>query len=370
MNIERVKQEFLQGFKDGSELGASVSVWKDGEEVMTLCEGYTNAEKTEKWTTETLAPVFSGTKGPAAATFILCLDEVGMDLDSEIRRVWREFPISGATFGDLISHQCGFAGLDKSVSAREYEEVISAIEEQEPLWEPMTAHGYHPRLVGFVQEEIVRRLTGESLGKNWRDKIAAPSDIDFWIGLPETEDHRMATLYGGAMTEEQLREDPFYRLIGKAGSIPNKAFKSPTGVQGAAGMNKPRNWHAGYAAMGGVGSARALAKFYQDAMGHLEGSLLTESIRSQFNARRVNGDDLVLCAPTSFGGGFMLDPVDENGNRTRELIGSDTNGFGHPGAGGCHAFADPTTGYSFAYVMNQMEVSVLPGEKVKRMLEN
>lgn len=365
MNLDLVRNHFLKGFAEGQELGGSVSVWKDGKEVLTLCEGFTDKSKEHQWDEDTITPVFSATKGPSAAVLIYCLEQSGLDLETKVRRVWSSFPVD-ATFGDLVSHQCGLAGVDVEVSADDYDAVIAAIEAQDPLWEPMEEHGYHPRLGGFMLDECVRRLTGKSLGEVWRQEVAEPLGIDFWIGLPESEDHRVATLYPGKMTSAQM-QDGFYSLIGKSGTIPNKAFRSPKGVQGATEMNKPHNWRQGYPAMGGIGSARGLAKFYQAAMGFL-GSPFTDSMRAQFNDRRVNGDDLVLCAPTSFGGGFMLDPIDEQGNKIRSLIGSDHYGFGHPGAGGSHAFADPSTGYSFAYVMNQMEVSVLPGEKVRRML--
>ena len=368
MNLDQIRAEFEAGFASGQEVGASVSVWKDGVEVMTLCHGHTDKSQTTTWSEDTIVPVFSATKGPAAATLMLCLDEAGMDLETEVRRVWPEFPVSGASFGDMISHQCGLCGVDGEYQALDYDGIIHAIETQEPLWEPLEEHGYHPRLGGFMQDECVRRLTGQTLGEVWRERVAEPLGIDFWIGLPESEHHRVATLYAGKMRPEQMKEG-FYGEIARAGTIVNTAFRSPKGVQGASEMNKPENWVAGYPAMGGVGSAAALAKFYQAAMGHLEGSPFRESIRSQFNERRVNGDDLVLCAPTSFGGGFMMDPVDADGQKVRSLIGTDQLGFGHPGAGGSHAFADPTSGYSFAYVMNQMEVSVLPGEKVKRMVQ-
>ena len=367
MRLDQIESSFRQGFKEGQEIGASVSVWKDGEEVLSLSEGVIDKDGSQPWTDKTIVPVFSATKGPSAATLILCLEESGMDLETEVRRVWPEFPVSGATFGDMVSHQCGLAGVDLTVQAQDYKAVIEAIEKQEPMWEPYSAHGYHPRLGGFMQDECVRRLTGRTLGEVWLEKIATPLGIDFWIGLPASEHHRVAPLYSGKMTAAHA-EDVFYSQIGKSGTIPNRAFRSPKGVQGAGEMNKSENWLAGYPAMGGVGSARGLAKFYQAAMALLEESPFTESMRAQFNERRVNGDDLVLCAPTSFGGGFMLDPLDEHGNKLRSLIGSDNFGFGHPGAGGSHAFADPRTGYSFAYVMNQMEVSVLPGARVQGML--
>lgn len=369
MDLERIQAEFHKGFQAGEEIGAALSVWKDGVEVLSLYEGVVGKEEGRaSWGAESIVPVFSATKGPSAATFILCLEEAGMNLETEVQRVWREFPISGANFGEMISHQCGLCAVDSPVRATDYAEVIEAIQSQSPLWEPTTGHGYHPRLGGYMMDECVRRLTGGSLGEVWQKRIAEPLGIDFWIGLPESEDHRVATLYSGKMSASQMKEDPFYSLVGKADSIPGRAFRYPKGVQGAGEMNKPENWRAGYPAMGGVGSATGLAKFYQAALGLLPGTPFSESVREQFNTRLVNGKDLVFQVPTSFGGGFMMDPVDEDGRRLRHLMGTDNKGFGHPGAGGSHAFGDPATGYSFAYVMNQMEVTVLPGEKIKRML--
>ena len=370
MNLERLKSTFLEGFQaGGTEIGASVSVWHQGKELMTLHEGFTSKTKKNSWDQTTLIPVFSATKGPAAATLALSLEEAGMTLDSEVRRVWKRFPVPHATFGEMISHQCGLCAIEEQLQATDQKAILSAIEAQTPLWEPMSAHGYHPRLAGYMQDHCVQLLTGRPLGDIWRSEIAEPLEIDFWIGLPPEENHRVATLYAGKMQPNQHLSD-FYNKVGTAGTIPNRAFRSPKGVQGASEMNRSENWSMGYPAMGGVGTAQGLAKFYQATMGFLPRSPFTKELRAQFNRRLTNGEDLVLCAPTAFGGGFMMDPLDEKGRKVRNLIGSDSTGYGHPGAGGSHAYADPSTGYSFAYVMNQMEVSVLPGERVKSMLQS
>jgi len=133
-------------------------------------------------------------------------------------------------------------------------------------------------------------------------------------------------------------------------------------------MNDPKAWAAGLPAMGGVGTASALAKFYQAAIGAID-SPLSERVRQALATVRVSGEDRVLIQPTAFSCGCQLDPLDANGTKVRELYGPSLHAFGHPGAGGSHALGDPDSGVSFAYVMNQMELSVLPGPKSIGMVQ-
>jgi CubicO group peptidase (beta-lactamase class C family) len=127
-------------------------------------------------------------------------------------------------------------------------------------------------------------------------------------------------------------------------------------------MNDSKAWAAGLPAMGGVGTASALAKFYQAAIGAID-SPLNENVKRALATVRVSGDDRVLIQPTAFSCGCQLDPLDAAGRKSRELYGPSVHAFGHPGAGGSHALGDPESGVSFAYVMNQMELSVMPGPK-------
>ena len=133
-------------------------------------------------------------------------------------------------------------------------------------------------------------------------------------------------------------------------------------------MNDPKAWSAGFPAMGGVGTASALAKFYQAAIGAID-SPLGENVKRALATVRSSGEDRVLIQPTAFSCGCQFDPLDAGGRKTRELYGPSPQAFGHPGAGGSHALGDPDSGISFAYVMNQMELGVMPGPKSLRLVE-
>jgi CubicO group peptidase (beta-lactamase class C family) len=358
---------FEKNFRTRGELGASVSVWWRGEEILSHGQGWCEKEQTRAWTEQTLVPVYSATKGPSSATLLLVLDERGLGPETPVREVWPAFPVAEATFAHLLSHQCGLAALDQKPVVWDHAEVVAAIEAQVPAWRPGQGHGYHPRTFGALVDEPVRRLTGKPLGQVWHEKIAAPLGLEFWIGLPESEWPRVARLYPGKASGEDMQSG-FYREFNTEGSLVRRAFDSPRGLRSVQEMNDSQAWSAGLAAMGGVATASALAKFYQAAIGAIE-SPLTDHVKRALATLRISGDDKVLVQPTAFSCGCQLDPLDASGKKIRQLYGPSTHAFGHPGAGGSHALGDPDSGVSFAYVMNQMELSVLPGRKSVAMIE-
>lgn len=359
--------EFAENFRSRGELGASVSVWVDGEEVLSEADGWREKEHRHPWTTKTLVPVYSATKAPAAAALLLALEDHGYGPETPVGEVWPGFPLPHATFAQLLSHQCGMAALDQPASLWRHDEVVAAIEAQTPAWTLGEGHGYHPRTFGALIDEPVRRLTGLPLAGFWQSRIARPLGLEFWIGLPKSQHHRVATLYPGKATPEDFKEG-FYQAFQQQGSLTQRAFSSPRGVRSVREMNDPAAWSAGFPAMGGGGTASALAKFYQVVAGHIPGPF-SEKVRSALAARLVDGDDLVLLKPTAFSCGCQLDPLDDIGRKFRHLYGPATHAFGHPGAGGSHAFADPDSRLSFAYVMNQMELSVMPGIRATALID-
>lgn len=360
MRLDQIRTEFIQNFETRGELGASVSVWKDGEEVLNLADGWCEREREHPWTAQTMVPFYSATKALASATLLLLLEENGLTPDDLVCRVWSHFPQKSATFTELMSHQCGLAALDQRVDVFDYESVITAIEQQQPNWALGSGHGYHPRTFGFLVEQPVRLLTGQSLGDVFRERIAKPLGLDLWIGLPENEFDRVARLYPGKMQKHDL-ENGFYKEFNHKGTLVQKAFTSPHGLQGVHEMNTPKAWAAGFPAMGGVGTAQSLAKFYQAAIGSI--SHFAEDVLTWMKTPVIQGEDKVLMTPTRFSCGFQLDPLTAEGVKIRQNYGKGVYAFGHPGAGGSHAFGDPEKGVSYAYVMNQMNVSVLPEGK-------
>lgn len=367
MDYNELEIYFRENLTKRGELGASVSVWLNGEEVVGLAGGWRERERSNEWNARTLAPVYSATKAPAAATLLWALDRHGLPIEAPVGEVWPRFPLASASFGDLLSHQCGFAALEETVDVFDHAAVIAAVERQRPEWEPGEGHGYHPRTFGFLLDECVHRLERRSLGRVWNEEIAAPCGIDFWIGLPESEWWRVAMLVPGR-AKASVFEQGFYESFNTPGSLTRRAFSSPRGLHAISEMNTPRAWAAGLPAMGGVGSANGLAKFYQFAIGAMEGPF-SEGVRNALAGLRICGEDKVLLRETAFTGGCQKDPVNGFGEKKRKVYGASKDAFGHPGAGGSHGFGDPASGLSFAYVMNQMELSVMPGERCMGLVE-
>ncbi len=365
--LGEVMEVFERNFRERGEIGASASIWWNGTEVLSLGDGWCEKERERAWTPDTLIPVYSATKGPSSATLLLALEEHGLGPETAVRAVWERFPVAGATFAQLLSHQCGLSALDLKADVLDHGAVVAAIEAQAPAWLPGEGHGYHPRTFGALLEEPVRRLTGMRLGEFWRERIAEPLGLDFWIGLPESEWPRVGKLYTGKATQAELA-DGFYKEFNTEGTLTRRSFSSPRGLQAVHEMNSPAAWTSGLPGMGGVGTATALAKFYQAAIGGMDGPL-SEGVRTALRETRSMGWDKVLLKPTCFTCGCQRDPVDESGGKLRALYGPSLSSFGHPGAGGSHAFGDPETGISFGYVMNQMEMSVMPGLKCREMVD-
>ncbi|MFT5107334.1 MAG: CubicO group peptidase (beta-lactamase class C family), partial [Pseudoalteromonas tetraodonis] len=265
VQLAAVLEVFEQNFATRGELGASVSIWQHGNQLLTQSAGWCEREKLRPWTDDTVVPFWSATKGIAATCVLHALETAGINLDDKVAELWPAFATASKqdiTFAQLLSHQAGLAALDHPADIFDYPSVIRALEQQEPNWQPGTAHGYHPRTFGFLLDAVVRRASdAESLGTYWRKHFAEPLGLDLWIGLPESEDHRVAKLYSGKMQDTPGEED-FYRAFTDQKSLARRAFASPGGLAAITGMNDQRAQRAGLPAMGGIGTAASLGKFY------------------------------------------------------------------------------------------------------------
>jgi CubicO group peptidase (beta-lactamase class C family) len=373
MNSEAVQRVFEENFALRGELGASLSVWKGGREVARLAGGHQDRERTQAWTADTPVLVWSATKGPAAACVLHALMDAGVSLRTRVSHLWPEFGAAGkedVTLRMLLQHQAGLCALDKAPPVEDRDAVFAALAAQRPAWAPGTAHGYHPRTFGFLLEAVLLRLTGsERLGDYWRRVFAVPLDLEFWIGVPSEVLPRVAPVFSskGLMP----KDDPFFAAFMTPGSLTSRSFASPKGLHSAPAMNTTEARMAQYPGFGGIGTASALAKFYAMLAcgGHWEGRSVFPEEVDRHLSEGVQGADLVLQMETSFSCGFMRDPVDAFGAKTRQTFGPHTAAFGHPGAGGSVAFADPVNGMGFAYVMNQMEPGVLPNSRAMALVE-
>jgi len=349
--FEAVADAFASNFERG-EVGASVCVYHRGRAVVDLWGGHADRDTGRPWERDTLQIVFSSTKGVTAACVHLLAERGELDLDAPVARYWPEFGTAGKdhiTVASVLSHQAGLAAVTGDVTMDDivgWHGVVDAIATQEPVWEPDTAHGYHARSFGWILGEVVRRVTGVSIGTFFADEVAEPYGIDFFIGLPATEMSRISRTYPPVVAPE-IREamDAFMGPDTMLG----KVLSGPSGLFGYDDMwNRPELLAAELPSSNGVGTARGLARLYALLIGDVDGQrLLSPATVARATTQQVSGPDCVLGVPMSFGLGFMV-----------PLPGGPEGSFGHVGAGGSVGVAVPSGGWSLGYAMNQMQLGL------------
>jgi len=354
--FESVREAFARNFAEHGEVGAAFCLHHRGEKRVDIWGGVADRETGRPWDRETIQIVFSATKG-VTAICIHRLAEAGLlDLDAPIAKYWPEFAAEGK--GEIpvrwaLSHRAGLAAVDGELSLDDvlaWDPVVRAIAAQAPNWEPGTAHGYHARSFGWILGELVRRVTGLSIGAWFAREIAAPLGLDFWIGLPESELARCARL----IPPEQ--EISFADLLG-SDSLSARVMSGPSNLFAYDEMwNRKEVLAAEMPSSNGVGDARSLSRLYAAVIGEVDGiRLLTPSTVEAARQVQSKGPDKVIMVPSTFGLGFALEQMLGPG------CGSQS--FGHPGAGGSLGFADPEAELAVGYVMNQMKLGIKPDER-------
>ena len=350
-----VRDAFVRNFAAQGEVGAACCVYHHGEPVVDIHAGLADRASARPWRADTLQLVFSATKGVTAACVLLLVERGAIDLDAPVARYWPEFAASGKEHIPvrwLLSHRSGLAAIEGTFTLDEalsWQPVVQALAAQAPLWEPGTKHGYHLRSYGWLLGELVRRVTGRSLGRFFAEEIAAPLGIEFWIGLPAAEEARVSTLIPPepAPAEMQALLDRLFA----PDTIAGRAFTGPSNLFHYDEMWNRRALHAPeLPSSNGIGTARALARLYASLVGAVDGvrTLRPDTVEAAC-AVQSDGPDAVLFLPTRFGLGFMLPPA--------LAPSAGPAAFGHPGAGGSLAFADRTHGLGFGYVMNRMTLA-------------
>jgi CubicO group peptidase (beta-lactamase class C family) len=361
----RLKEILENNLNSGLEVGASVAVWRGAEIVAQVHCGYADAAKTKPWTDETMVLIWSATKGPAVACVLHALDEAGLDLSTRMVEFWPEFGGAGKdaiTVGEVLSHRAGVSAIeDGEAMMLDHDSVVRAVEKQVRLWPSGDGHAYGPRVFGFLLDEMVRRLSGgETLAERWNRVFREPNALDLWIGLPAEYHGRVAQMLPPKAVGCPDGTDPFAEAMGDPSSLTRRAFALPGGLLGVTPMNSPAARSASIPSFGGIGTARALARFYS---GLATGEFAGAGVVAWASNALSQAIDWVLCVETCFSAGFMKDPVDAAGSKKRQVFGPNSAAFGQPGAGGSLGFGDPSTGIGFAYVMNQMQPGVLPGRR-------
>jgi len=344
-----VADAFVANFREHGEVGAACALYHRGRPVVDLWGGIADPASGRPWAEDTVVLVFSAAKGPTAACVNGLVEAGRLDVDLPLEHYWPGFGCNGKeaiTPRMVLSHRAGLAAVDGDLTLEEvlaWDPVIAAIAAQAPNWPPGTRHGYHARSFGWILGELVRRITGRTLGQYLQENVAKPLGLSYWVGLPASELPRCATLIppeGGS--------DAVAALLG-ADSLTARVMGGPSGLFGYNEMwNRADVLAAEMPSSNGVGDARSLARFYAALIGAVDGvRLLGQEQLRRACEQHSCGPDAVILRETCFGLGFALQPF--------LAPGAGPRCFGHPGAGGAVAFADPDAELTFAYVMNAMQ---------------
>ncbi|MGN9782054.1 serine hydrolase domain-containing protein [Nonomuraea sp. ZG12] len=381
--FSRVREVFARQFAEGLELGAAFAVHLNGELVVDLWDGVADGRTERRWQHDTPAFAYSCTKA-LTATVLLQLVERGLvDVSAPVADVWPEFAAEGKasiTVEHLLTHQAGLPVLEEPVPVEEFEDqpaIAARIAGQAPIWEPGSAHGYHALTYGFLVGEVVRRVTGKSVGDLVAAEIAGPLGLDLWVGAPDDVIERAARIKGpdrrsGTVTAvpEQAAEkaaqaatgdtagdaageaagDVFTRMAAAGRdpqSLMNRALGNPSMRLLDGGANNPVILRAGWPAAGVVTTAAGLAGFYRALVA---GELLRPETLREAIRPRATGPDRVLYVDSSFGLGYMRPAM--------TFLSPSPSAFGHSGAGGSLGLGDVEHGLAAGYVMNRMADAV------------
>lgn len=347
-----VRTAFEDSFVRRGELGASLCIYVDGRCVVDLWGGHANAARTRPWQRGTLACVASTGKGLASLCLLRLIERNRVELDAPVCRYWPEFAAAGKesiTVRWLMSHRAGLPAIRKDMTTEsmyQWDPFVRALAEEAPWWEPGSRHGYHALTFGFLLGEIVRRVSGKSIGRFFREEIGAPLSADFYFGVPESEDARAAEMLPEPLPTG-ADQSFFQDLLRDPHSVGARAFLNPP--RPPQSMNT-RAWRAvEIPASNGYATASGVARVYAALAvgGSLEGvQILERSTIAAATVEQAHGPDAVIPVISRFGLGFWLPTADT------PYVHSPV-AFGHPGRGGSVGFADPEARIGFGYVPNQ-----------------
>ena len=357
-----VRDEFERNFAERGESGAAVCVTVDGETVVDLWGGAADHESGRLWEEDTLVPVWSCTKGAVALVAHMLVARGELDFDAPVARYWPEFAKNGKDeipVRMLLSHQSGLAALHEPIPDNalcDWELIVDLLAKEVPFWEPGTRHGYHALTVGHLVGELVRRVTGLSFGAFFREEIAAPLGLDFWVGLPEEHEPRV----GRYITWEPDPAGPMPKWMLAAAdptSIPFALAMHSGGILMPEVINQRPVHAAEIPSANGITNARGLAGMYRPLAlgGEFDGvRLVPEDAIPAMTRVESAGYDHTLCLPTRWSLGFNR-PIDNRGGPegARDSVILSEEAFGHTGNGGSIGFADPKARLAMAYVMTK-----------------
>ena len=375
---EAVAEAFSNNFEQFEEIGAAFCLYVEGESVVDIWGGVADVNSGRPWERDTLQLHFSTTKGLAAICAAMLYERGELDYEKPVSHYWPEFAQGGKekiTVAQCMNHQAGLASVDTELTLDEIcekEPVLRALEEQVPLWEPGSSNGYHALTYGWIVGEIVKRIDGRPIGKFFDEEVVKPLGVDSFIGLPESQEHRVAPIVEASAVDDPVIQELVDSIIGtgtlgwRALTLDGAMLKGdsydPFNPNALESFNSRQVHAAEIPAAGGISEARALARIYAACVGEVDGvRLINDETVMKTKEESSRGPDLVLVVDSGWGMGFMRS-LESSPMLTEES-------FGHSGAGGSLAFGDLDHQVGFGYVMNQMGTSVMGDPRTASLIE-
>ena len=344
---------FEQNFREHGEVGAALALCVDGRFVVDLWAGWMDEARARPWQRDTLVNVFSVGKAFATVSLLMLVERGLVDLDAPVARYWPEFAAAGKeaiSVRMLLCHRAGLPAIRRLLPERaiyDWRAMTEALAGERPWWAPGRLHGYHVNTFGFLVGEIVRRVSGETIGAFVRREIAGPLGADFHFGVGSEQFGRIADYLPGEMYQDGARDDA--AVDPERQVLLQRVYMNPRGVSGMGTVNTAEWRAAELPSTNGHANARAVARIYSALAcgGAADGTRLLQRETIDEAIREASaGADFVLRKPTRFGLGFQL-------TMPERPFGTGPRSFGHFGAGGALGFADPDTRTAFAYTMNR-----------------
>ncbi len=342
--LDAVEDAFEANFSAGLEVGAACAVVVDGSLLVDLWGGSRTPDG-PAWQADTMVETRSATKGVTAACLHVLVDRGLVDLDAPVRSYWPELR-ADPLVRHVLTHEAGIPVIDAALPPNalvDWQVMADAVARQEPEWEPGARHGYHGVTFGWLVGELVRRVSGRSIGRFLRDEVTGPLGVDYFIGTPESAHRRIAPLVAPPpRADGQPIPTPLVAAL-DPDSLAARMFR-PMFPPISPGWNSAEFRSAEIPVANGIGTARALAGIYGE-LARDGGRLVAPATAAEMAVERVNGTDAVLGIEVRRSLGFELPP-------DACTDGRPACAFGHPGASGFLAFADPQARVGFAYVKN------------------
>ena len=364
-----VADAFRANFTERREAGASVCVCLHGRPVVDLWGGVAAPKSGRLWESDTVSIVFSCTKGATALCAHMLAEEGRLDLYEDVSRLWPAFAQNGkaeTTTAMMLGHTSPVPHVREPVRAGGYldfDYMVERVAAEPAFWEPGTRQGYHGVTFAWTVGNMVRLAAGQPMGAYFAKRVAGPLGLDFHIGLPASEEARVAPMIGSDPAEADLSSRFLKAVIGKPGSLPHLFVSN----NGGADFNTREMHAAELGSANGITNARGLAGMYAKLAAGGGGLLKPETVERMGRCSAATHRDATLLQPMRFGLGFMVSTDNRLAGGDSVLIGE--RAFGHVGMGGSVGFADPGLGLSFGYTMNRMGPGILLNERGQSLVD-